>query len=81
MDNKELLLEIRSDVKEIRREISDIKVLDAVQNTQLAEHMRRTETNEHRIKELEDSSRNLKWLFGGLAAISTIIIEIFRRII
>ena len=82
MDNKDniqnlLLLEVRDDIKMIKNDINDIKVLDATQNAHLEAHMARTRANEDRIKRLED----FKWYFAGIAVIISATIELFRRFI
>lgn len=57
------VLEIKQDIKELRSDVQDLKVV-AAQNTAILEtHIRRTELNEERIVTLE------KWLLGLLGAI------------
>lgn len=75
--NNTLLLELRDDVKAIRQDVNDIKVLDATQNAHLEAHMARTKANEDRIQRLED----FKWYFAGIAVIMSAIVELFRRFI
>lgn len=55
--------ELKSDVKEIRSHILDLKVIAARNSADLENHMRRTELNEERIEGLE------KWLLRLLGAI------------
>lgn len=66
---KEILNEIRSDIKEIKKDINEIKILDASQNASLDAHMARTLLNEKRIEKLED----YKWLVGLVTAIFTVL--------
>lgn len=55
--------ELKSDVKEIRSHILDLKVIAVKNSVELENHMRRTELNEERIEGLE------KWLLRLLGAI------------
>lgn len=71
IDEKQLIQEIREDIRDIKQSVQKIELLDAVQNAQLIEHMRRTEANEKRLQLLED----FKWFFGGLTAIITAIVS------
>ncbi len=75
--NQLLLLELRDDVKAIRNDVNEIKILDAAQNAHLEAHMARTKANEERIQRLED----FKWYFAGIAVIMSAIVELFRRFI
>ncbi len=70
---KELLQLIHSDVREIKRDVKEqgsrlsaVEKLDAVQNEQLAEHMRRTEAAEKRLTLLE----TFKWIMVATAVIA-----------
>ena len=49
---------IHDDIKEIKKDIREVKITNAVQNEQLAEHMRRTKNVEGRVEKLE----NYKWV-------------------
>lgn len=66
--NQMLLLEVRNDVKAISKDISEIKILDAVQNKHLQDHMRRTELNEKRLTKLESYQIFFAFLAMALAA-------------
>lgn len=55
--------DVRSELKEIRNAVSELKVIAATNTTQLETHMKRTEMNEARIESME------KWHLGILAAI------------
>lgn len=55
--------ELKSDVKEIRSHILDLKIVAAKNSSDLENHIRRTELNEERIEGLE------KWLLRLLGAI------------
>jgi len=50
----DLLREMRDDVKDVKTDINEIKIMDAEQNLQLAEHMRRTAANEKMIEIIKD---------------------------
>lgn len=65
---KEILKEIRSDIKDIKTDIHEIKILDATQNASLEAHMQRTALNEKRIEKLED----YKWLVTLVTATLTV---------
>lgn len=54
--------DLKQDVKEIKADISEIKTCVVSNTVSLDHHMRRTELNETRIKNLE------YWLLGLLAA-------------
>jgi len=55
MDPLELILkDIQANIREIRADIGHIKESDVEQNSQLAEHIRRTEIAERRLLKLED---------------------------
>lgn len=71
------LEEVHTDVKECREKLNEIEKLDAVQNQQLAEHMRRTEASEKRLDKVEE----FKWYFAGISAIILGIAEFLRRLI
>lgn len=72
--------EIRHDVKLLVSRTYEMDKKLAVYNTQLEEHMRRTEANEIRLEKLE----NFKWFFAGLTAIisgvGTVIVMIMRSL-
>lgn len=61
------LEEIHADVKEIKKDVAEIRIMDAVQNTQLAEHIRRTELAEARISKMES------WYIKYIIPISAIL--------
>ncbi len=62
----ELIQIIHDDVKEIKKEMQEVKVTNAVQNEQLREHMRRTENLEKRINKMDVA----KWSIGIIGAIT-----------
>ena len=66
---------VHEDVKECKTKLNDVEKLDAVQNAQLAEHMRRTAAAEKRIDKIEQ----FKWYFAGISAIMVGIAEFLRR--
>jgi len=72
---KTLLLELREDIRDIKKDVNDIKVLDAVQNEQLAYHIKRTDLLQQEVKE----QRNFKWYFAGLSTLVAGIIAIVLR--
>lgn len=76
LTDKEILLEVRSDIKEIKEDVAKIKQLDAVQNEQLRQHMARTEANEKRLDKLE----NFKWFFAILIGIVAATAEFLRNL-
>lgn len=69
--------EVHADVKDCRECLTEIEKMDAVQNQQLAEHMRRTEASEKRL----DKAEEFKWYFTGISAIMIGIAEFLRRLI
>lgn len=71
------LSEVHTDVRECRDKLGEIEKLDAVQNQQLAEHMRRTKAAEKRLDRVEE----FKWYFAGISAIIVGIAEFLRRLI
>ena len=75
MNQKDLLKDIHGDVKDIKKDINNINVVNERQTAQLEEHMRRTKASEDRITSLE----KIKWYFGGLAVIMTAVLEFLRR--
>lgn len=60
--------ELKADVKEISKDITDIKVILGANTTSLSEHIKRTTLAEQRIDKIEN------WLLGLLAAILLAII-------
>ena len=56
---------IHDDIKDIKKDLQEVKTTNAVQNEQLAEHMRRTRNVEKRVEKIE----NFKWFFGGVTVI------------
>ena len=56
---------IHDDIKDIKKDMQEVKTTNAVQNEQLAEHMRRTKNVESRVQRLE----NLKWIIAGVTAV------------
>lgn len=77
----DILKETREDVRDIKQKTEEIEKLDAIQNEQLREHMRRTEASEKRIDRLEDRELKSKLYSGGLVALIVAIAEILRRTI
>ena len=65
MNNDDILKIIHDDVKEIKDEMVNVKVTNAIQNEQLREHIRRTENLEERINKMDI----LKWSVGIVGAL------------
>lgn len=76
LDRDSILLEVRSDVKQIISEINEIKVLDGIQNAQLAEHMRRSDLNEQQVHllsaQLEPIKSHVNRIQGALQLVGLI---------
>ena len=51
--------EVLLEVKEIRKDVAEIKVMDAVQNEQLATHMKRSDMLEKRVEQVDSRIKNL----------------------
>ena len=60
MDN-----EIKEDLKAIRSDVTEIKVILAVNTESLIQHMRRTDVSERRLEKLE-------YVFIGLAVVGVL---------
>ena len=82
--NTSILINLDKKVDTIREDISKIKVTSAIQQTQLAEHMRRTELNEERLSLVEEkaltaleSYKFVKKAIQIIAAIATFVLTIF----
>lgn len=61
----------------ITEDITDIKVISAVNTNCLKEHMKRTALSERRISKLE----TFKWYFAGVAVVLTIAAKIIEGIL
>lgn len=70
------LEELKSDVKEISKNIQEINITLAKQHVSLDHHMARTTANEKRIEKNED----FKWYFVGITVLVTGIVEFFKRL-
>lgn len=66
---EKIIHEIRDDIKDIKKDVEAIKLLDVKQNASLEAHMQRTELNEKRIEKLED----YKWLVIIITAPLTVL--------
>jgi len=64
--NDELIKIIHDDVKQIKDDMVQVKVTNAVQNQQLGEHMRRTENLEKRMAKID----LIKWITGAIITLS-----------
>lgn len=71
------LRDARSERKDLLNTLHSINVQVAKNSVSLEDHMRRTDANEARLKQLE----KLKWYFGALMAISVIVARLLERII
>lgn len=76
MPDHEHFLKIFEKLDEIGKDVSEIKVMDAVQNEQLATHMKRSDLLEKRIEQVDEHVKGiwkdaLKWIasIAGLAAV------------
>lgn len=74
---KQLLEEVRADLKSMNHHMVDVKITLAKQHISLEHHISRTEASEKRIQRLED----FKWYFAGIAVIMSVTVELFRRFI
>lgn len=63
---EERLIRMEEKIDRVQTDISEIKALDAVQNTQLAEHMRRSDTLERKVDNIWAKALTIVSLAGGL---------------
>lgn len=67
---EEKLGRIEQKLDAVMIDIADIKVLDAVQNTQLAEHMRRSDALERKVDNFWQKALTVVSLASGLALLA-----------
>lgn len=54
-----MMIKILSKLDDIAKDVSDIKVMDAIQNEQLKEHMRRSDLLETRVEQVDKHVKSL----------------------
>lgn len=62
--------ELKQDIKDIKSDVVELKIIAAANTSILAEHMKRTELNEKRIQTLE------YFIMGGTMSILGILLKI-----
>lgn len=60
MTSEDILKELRLDLKEIKKQITEIRILDVEQTSHLREHMKRTELNEEAVKDLKSFTKEVE---------------------
>lgn len=73
--------EIHTDVKDCQTRLHAIEILDAVQNTELKEHTRRSLANEKRLEKIEERQFREKLVVGAVIAAAVAIIEYLQKVI
>lgn len=74
----EISKEIQADVKNCQKRLYSIEQMDAVQNSQLEEHMRRSVANEKRLEKIEDRQFKEKMVVGVVITSVVAIIEFLK---
>lgn len=69
------LSRIESKLDIVIADIAEIKTLDAVQNSQLSEHIRRTEALEKRVDSFWQKALVAVSILGGLATLAKLLLQ------
>lgn len=77
--DREVLLEVRQDVKDVKDSVLKVTVQQAVDHTILKDHERRSTNLEERVKPLEDMANFVRWLIAALVALGAIM-ELYKLI-
>lgn len=86
MDQNPLLIRIADSLDEVKKDISAIKVLDAVQNEQLMVHMKRSDLLEKRVEQVDSRIQPIEAhvhqvsgmikLVAGIAAVAGLLLTL-----
>lgn len=71
---EERLARIEDKLDGVKTDIAEIKALDAVQNTQLAEHMRRSDALERKVDNIWAKALTIVSLLSGLAVLGRLLL-------